>query len=104
MTQTLPKYEAVKTLSKRFQVEKNTIRQILGISESTQHRYEKSNSVLKPAIADRLERFKRITQQALDLFEDEGETQRWLATPKKALGGKTPLEVLATDAGSKEVE
>ncbi len=104
MKTTLPKYEAVKTLSKRFQVEKGTIRQILGISESTQHRYEKSNPVLKLAIADRLERFKRITQQALDLFEDEEETQRWLSTPKSVLAGKTPLEAMATDAGSQQVE
>lgn len=88
MTTTLTNYAEVETLLKRFQVEKGTIRQILGISESTRHRYEKSNPILKPAIVNRLERFQRITQQALDLFEDERETQGWLATPKNALGGK----------------
>lgn len=45
-----------------------------------------------------------ITQQAIDLFEDEAEAQRWLSTPKDALEGKTPLEALKTDKGSKEVE
>ncbi len=105
MTQTLPKkYEAVQAVSKRFQVGKGTIRNILGISESTQSRYEKTNPILKLALADRLERFERITQQALDLFEDKAETQRWLATPKESLGGQTPLYALATDSGSKKVE
>jgi putative toxin-antitoxin system antitoxin component (TIGR02293 family) len=104
MTTSLPNYATITTLSKQFQLGKATIRQILGISESTQHRYEKSNPILKPAIADRLERLQRITQQALDLFEDETEAQRWLSTPKKVLGGKTPLESLTTDQGSQQVE
>ena len=77
---------------------------ILGISESTQSRYERTNPVLKSTIADRLERFERITQQALDLFEDKAETLRWLSTAKESLGGQTPLEALATDSGSKKVE
>ncbi len=44
MTQTLPKYEAVQAVSKRFQVGKGTIRNILGISESTQSRARENQS------------------------------------------------------------
>ena len=51
-----------------------------------------------------MERFQRITQQALELFEDETETQRWLSSPKEGLNGQTPLEAFATDVGSKQVE
>lgn len=104
MPETLLRYEKVIDISKRFHVRKGTMREILGISESTQARYERKNAVLKPAIADRLERFQRITQQALELFEDEAETQRWLSSPKEELNGQTPLEALATDSGSKQVE
>ncbi len=116
MRQTLPKYEVVQAVSKRFEVGKRTIRHILGISDfsvpllavrrsvSTQSRYEKTNPVLKLALADRLERFQRITQQALELFEDEAEAQRWLSTSKETLGDQTPLEALATDSASKKVE
>ena len=71
MSQTLLQYETVKDISRRFQVHKGTMREILDISESTQARYERKN-----AIADRLGRFQRITQQVLELFEDETETQR----------------------------
>lgn len=98
------RYEAIKQISNRFSLDKTDIKQLFGISESTQFRYEKQNVILKPAIADRLERFNRIYQQALELFEDESETQRWLSTPKAALEGNSPLKALATDAGAKLVE
>jgi putative toxin-antitoxin system antitoxin component (TIGR02293 family) len=60
----------------------------------------------KTAIANStgLERWQQINQQALDLFEDPAESQRWLATPKHALNGKTPLESLKTEKGTKQVE
>ena len=51
MPQTLLLYKTVKDISRRFQVHKGTIREILGISESTQARYERKNEVLKPAIS-----------------------------------------------------
>lgn len=109
MTQALskfhqPSYETVKRTSDSYQIDRASVRQILGISESTQFRYEKKNPVLKPNLADRWARFERILHQAAELFEDKTETQRWLATPKTALSGKTPIEALATDAGSRQVE
>lgn len=98
------RYEVIKDISQRFSLSKADVKQLFGISESTQFRYEKQNPVLKSAIADRLERFNRIYQQARELFEDETETQRWLSTPKVGLGGETPLKALATDAKAKKVE
>ena len=97
-------YKSVKNISERLCLNRADIRHLLGISESTQFRYEKNNPILKPLIADRFERFQRILNQAFELFEDETETQRWLSTPKQALDGKTPLQALATDAGAKKVE
>ncbi len=109
MTQALsktaqPKYEVVKCTSDKYQIGRNTVRDILGISESTQFRYEKNNPVLKPNLLDRWARFERVIQQAEELFEDRVETQRWLSTKKTVLGNKTPLEVLGTDFGCRQVE
>jgi putative toxin-antitoxin system antitoxin component (TIGR02293 family) len=97
-------YKAAKASLERFSLDKVQIRNLLGISESTQFRYERQNPVLKSAIADRMERFNRICAQALALFEDEAETYRWLLTPKVVLDGKKPLDALTTDAGAKKVE
>ena len=98
------KYASIKEIVKRFDLDKTDVKQLFGISESTQFRYEKQNPILKIAVADRLERFNRIAEQASELFEDEAETKRWLSTPKTALSGETPLQALATDAGAKKVE
>lgn len=97
-------YVTVRQVSDLYQIDRATVRQILGISESTQFRYEKKNSVLKPNLADRWSRFERILKQAEQLFEDKTATQKWLSTPKVDLNGKPPVEALATDAGAKQVE
>jgi len=97
-------YAVIKDVSKRYSLGKAEVKQLFGISEATQFRYEKQNAELKPAIADRVQRFNRIVDQARELFEDESETQRWLSTPKVALKGETPLQALSTDAGAKQVE
>jgi RNA polymerase sigma-70 factor (ECF subfamily) len=70
--------------------------------KSVLQNYVEGDPVLKTENADNVKQ--RILQQAFDLFEDEAETQRWLSTPKDGLDGQTPLEALATDAGSKKVE
>lgn len=61
MSKILLQYKMAQEISQRFRVHKATMRKILSISESTQARYERKNAVLKPAIADRLEQFQRIT-------------------------------------------
>lgn len=109
MTQALSKskqlsYETVKQRANSYQIDRASVRQLLGISESTQFRYEKKNPVLKPNLADRWARFERIVRQAEELFEDRREAQRWLSTAKTDLKDQTPIEALATDAGSREVE
>ena len=97
-------YAVIKDVSKRYSLGKAEVKRLFGISEATQFRYEKQNPQLKPAIADRVQRFNRIVDQARELFEDEAETQRWLSTPKAALAGEPPLDALSSDAGAKQVE
>jgi len=100
-----PSYQSVQQISTELGLNRAEIRRIFAIPERTQARYDKTNPPLQPAIADRLERFQRLYQQAVDLFEDETEARNWLtqSTPP-ALEGQTPLAALATDAGSKKVE
>ena len=101
---TLWHHNSVKDIAVRFGLDRVQIKRIFGIPERTQFRYEKENLVLKPVVVDRLERFNRIFKQTVDLFEDEKEAWRWLNTPKSALDNQTPLSVLATDAGTKQIE
>jgi putative toxin-antitoxin system antitoxin component (TIGR02293 family) len=98
------RYQSVMAFAEQFPLSREDIKIIIGIPVSTQFRYQKENLVLKPTIADRFERLQRIYHQALDLFEDQDETKRWLTTPHESLEGKTPLQALATDSGAKQVE
>ena len=98
------KYQTFRELADRYGLDREAIRNILDISESTQFRYEKNNPVLKTIHCDRAGRFSRIAKLASSLFEDETETKRWLSTPKQDLEGLTPIEALTTDAGSHSVE
>ena len=47
----------------------------------------------------------RIFGKALGLFEGDAQaTERWLSSPRRALGGATPLERARTEDGAREVE
>jgi len=108
MTQALSRqeydYSSVLRLADTLKLSREEVRAILGISESTQFRYEKNNPALKPNLQDRWSRLIKIVESASDLFEEDKEVQIWLSTPKKSLENRTPLELLSTDEGSRQVE
>lgn len=59
---------------------------------------------LSPGESDRLVRVVRIAVQAAEVLGGREEAARWLHAPNRALGGQTPLELLDTDLGSRQVE
>ena len=98
------RYQTLEQTAERFGIDSNLRQQIFGISPRNQARLRKDNGILNPLIVDRLNRFNRITQQAIDLFEDAHRAIAWLQTPKNSLSGMTPLAALSTDEGAKIVE
>jgi putative toxin-antitoxin system antitoxin component (TIGR02293 family) len=100
----VPRYDDLDRVADSFGLDTVLKQHIFGISPRNQARLKKDNGRLNPLIADRLNRFRRITQQAIDLFEDVDRAKEWLQTPKNALAGLTPLAALATDEGAKQVE
>ena len=59
---------------------------------------------LSPGESDRLFRVVRIAVQAAEILGGREEASRWLHASNRALGGQTPLELLDTDLGSRQVE
>src|SRR5262249_36631657 len=49
-------------------------------------------------------RVARISKLAEQIFGDEAKAARWLAKPKEALNGQTPLKFLADDQGANIIE
>ena len=49
--------------------------------------------------------YERVFGRVLDLFEGDARTaERWLSSPKAALGGAVPSELAETEAGARAVE
>ncbi len=60
---------------------------------------------LEPAESNRILRVSPLFPEAIKLFEGDGvAARRWMLQKQKALGEKTPLELLATELGAREVE
>lgn len=60
--------------------------------------------VLTPDQSDRLARVARIIVMARGTFGDDARAKLWLRRPTTALGGESPLQILDTDQGAREVE
>jgi putative toxin-antitoxin system antitoxin component (TIGR02293 family) len=54
--------------------------------------------------SDRAVRLARIASLAEEVFGDDHKAARWLRKPKARFAGRTPLEMLATEAGARLVE
>jgi putative toxin-antitoxin system antitoxin component (TIGR02293 family) len=54
--------------------------------------------------SDRAVRIARMTSLAEEVFGDEEKAGRWLRKPKNRFEGRTPLEMLRTEAGARLVE
>ena len=97
-------YENPEQTAELFGLDRTLKQQIFGISPRNLARLKRANGVLHPLVIARLKRFDRITQQAIDLFEDRQRAISWLQAPKVSLGGITLLAALSTDDGAKQVE
>ena len=78
---------------------------IIEVSERTLARVRKSpNQRLSTVASDRLYRLARIFSIACEVLENEDKAREWLRRQQVGLGGKTPFDLLHTEAGAKEVE
>lgn len=59
---------------------------------------------LSPEQSDRLARVLRVYARAEEAIGDVSRASRWLHKENRALGGKRPVDLLGTDAGTRAVE
>ena len=67
------------------------------------HRIAKHQPLSKEE-SDRAVRVARVTAMAEQAFGEQERAWRWLRKPKRHFNGKTPIEMLATEAGARLVE
>ena len=74
------------------------------IPARTFNRRVANNEPLKPAEADGIARLMRVTEWAMKVFRDEKFTRDFMRLPNPALGNRVPNDLIATEAGARDVE
>ena len=77
---------------------------VLGVTARTVQRWIPGKSRLDIASGDRLVRTASLYAIATGVLEDDEAAVGWLRAPQEALGGAVPLELAATDVGTRAVE
>lgn len=77
---------------------------LVNINEKTLERRLKAHARLKPDESERVARLMRVIFFATTVLESDVHAREWLNRPLRELGGKTPLQMTATEPGAREVE
>jgi len=95
--------KAVGRLATKLAVNTETVLDVSDISARTFHRRQAKQERLTEAESDRVLRIARVASEAERVFGDATRAGRWLSSVSTILGAK-PLDLLATDAGARDVE
>ena len=77
---------------------------LLDVSAKTMERAISQGARLSHGVSDRLYRVASVLALAEQVLEDREQARAWLHEAQHGLGGRTPVDLLATEAGSREVE
>jgi putative toxin-antitoxin system antitoxin component (TIGR02293 family) len=91
-------------LAKRLDISQDKLSELAQIAKTTLHRRIKEHQPLAQDESERVIRLYTVYQKAVEVFDDEERAARWFSSRPKALGGKTPLEFMATEPGARYVE
>lgn len=82
--------------------QKARVQQIVVARSTLQRREEEGR--LRPAESERLERIARLATLAEQVWESPDDAQRFLTSPHPQLENQAPIELAATDLGTRRVE
>lgn len=90
-------------IAEALRVPREKIYQLIGLSASTAKRKLAKDETLDPAMTERLNRIGAIEKLAEDTFGDVDMASAWLLANNLGLGNVTPLSMLDTEIGCREV-
>ena len=95
--------EILPVIAEGLSMDRRKVAQILGIPVRTLSRRLSSHARLSAVESDRTVRLARILAFANETLGDKARASQWLQTPNRVLEGRTPFELLDTDAGVESV-
>jgi putative toxin-antitoxin system antitoxin component (TIGR02293 family) len=96
--------QALREISGSLGIQMSRVGPLVNIAPKTLQRRLQAGGRLKPAESERVVRLMRLVARAHAVLGDEAKTRAWLERPLRELGGKTALELSATEPGAREVE
>ena len=90
-------------VAEAMRVPRERIYHLVGLSSSTAKRKLARDEALDPLITERLTRLGAIERLAEETFGDADLASEWLQTSNLGLGNETPLAMLDTEIGCREV-
>jgi putative toxin-antitoxin system antitoxin component (TIGR02293 family) len=96
-------FAALKYVVRHFPQRLKTRVQHIVVPRSTLQRREEEGR-LRPAESERLERIARLTTLAQQVWESAEEAQQFLTTTHPQLDNQAPIDLAATDLGTRRVE
>lgn len=94
-------YKEFDIIAKKSGLPRKLIIEAVQVKERTLERRRKEG-IFKPDESERLYRFEHVVDLATQVIGPAAKD--WLSEPHTALGGMTPIELMATEAGAREVE
>jgi len=95
---------SLRELSGEFGMGVLELADLLRLARRTVTRRLAERGALTPSESERILRVKRLLGRARAVFENRDAAQRWFTRALAVLGGKSPLELCATEPGGREVE
>lgn len=97
-------YSVLESFLTASQLPQAEVLTVADISPRTLQR-RKAEGRLTPVESDRLWRVTHLYRLTVEMFEGSfSDATKWLTSPCRGLGGRTPLEFAQTEAGAREVE
>ncbi|MES2822461.1 MAG: antitoxin Xre/MbcA/ParS toxin-binding domain-containing protein [Pseudomonadota bacterium] len=97
-------YSSFERLGKHYEVSRKGLLSMIGISASTAGRRQ-TKQKMSIHEGEKIVRYARLLDLTLGLMDGNKESAlRWLASPARALGGKTPISYASIELGAQQVE
>lgn len=98
-------FSALESLKEALRLSDREISSALDVSTKTASRWRHGEKARLPSsVSDRIFRYARIFALAEQVLEDRDAAREWLHDKQIGLGGRSPIELMRTEAGAREVE
>lgn len=95
---------AIRQIVEAIGLSQKAVVEALGLSPRTVALRLSRRQAFSAAESERLLRVVRVRRLAREVFSTDAAVADWLRSPDRTLGGRSPLESLATDVGAGQVE